>query len=119
MIKEGDVGTEFFIVLSGQVEILKSKEVMGQMTDESMGVINQNGSFGELALFDDNLRAVSIMTREPSFMMVLNKKDFQESIARGAMQNNNKIIEFFQNTSVCQQMSHDDLNKLASMVKPV
>ena len=66
-----------------------------------MGVINQNGSFGELALFDDNPRAVSIVSREPTFLMVLNKKDFQDSIASNTFQNNSSIIDFFQNTSIC------------------
>ena len=56
IIREGTIGNEFYIILSGQVEILKSKKVGGLQTDETMGVINSNGSFGELALFDDKPR---------------------------------------------------------------
>ena len=40
IVREGQFGTEFYIILSGQVEILKSKVVGGVYTDETMGHIN-------------------------------------------------------------------------------
>jgi len=54
VVREGQVGNDFYMILSGQVQILKNKKSLtGTSIEVNTGLINQNGSFGEMALFDE------------------------------------------------------------------
>ena len=77
VISEGDEATSMFIIVSGSVKVYHT-EADGKET-----ILNSQGPgqhFGELALVDDAPRSASVMTQEPSRLLVLSKAAFKECL---------------------------------------
>jgi len=77
VISEGDEATSMFIIVSGSVKVYHT-EADGKET-----ILNSQGPgqhFGELALVDDAPRSASVMTLEPSRLLVLAKAAFKECL---------------------------------------
>jgi CRP-like cAMP-binding protein len=75
VIREGDVGSEMYVVYSGAVEIQKRTRA----GDEYTVVILKsefNVFFGELALIDDDKRSATVLATDDSVFLVINKEDF-------------------------------------------
>ena len=68
IITEGDVGDEFYVVLSGEVDILKNKEVL---TTLAAGV-----HLGEMAMIDNAPRSASVRARSDVNLLVMRRDDF-------------------------------------------
>ncbi|MDA0986679.1 MAG: cyclic nucleotide-binding domain-containing protein [Bacteroidetes bacterium] len=83
-IKEGDIGSEMFILLNGTVEISRSlilkKSGEGlNRSDKSFLQLDSSTKpfFGEVGLFDENSkRSASVMTKKNSVVAVLKKESF-------------------------------------------
>jgi CRP/FNR family transcriptional regulator, cyclic AMP receptor protein len=77
VISEGDEATSMFIIVTGSVKVYHT-EADGKET-----ILNSQGPgqhFGELALVDDAPRSASVMTQEPSRLLVLSKAAFRECL---------------------------------------
>ncbi|MFP4362917.1 MAG: cyclic nucleotide-binding domain-containing protein [Spirochaetia bacterium] len=77
IIKEGDIGSEMFIVYSGSVEIRKRTRAGDDYTVAKLKA-EQNVFFGELALIDDDKRSATVIASSDSIFIVLSKNDFLE-----------------------------------------
>jgi CRP/FNR family transcriptional regulator, cyclic AMP receptor protein len=75
IIKEGEVGSEMYIVFRGQVEIKKQTRAGDDYTVVRLDA-TQNVFFGELALVDDDKRSATVLATEDSEFLVITKKDF-------------------------------------------
>lgn len=75
MIREGDVGSEMYIVYRGAVEIQKRTRAGDSYTVTRLSS-EDNVFFGELALVDDDRRSATVMTTEDSEFIVISKTDF-------------------------------------------
>ncbi|HUX12017.1 MAG TPA: cyclic nucleotide-binding domain-containing protein [Spirochaetia bacterium] len=75
VIKEGDVGSDMFVVYSGAVEIKKRTRAGDDYTVIVLRA-EDNVFFGELALVDDDKRSATVVTREDSEFLVIEKQDF-------------------------------------------
>ena len=75
IIKEGEIGNEMFVVLSGGVEILKRTRAGDNYTVVSLKA-DDNVFFGELALIDDDKRSATVMAAVDSEFLLISKKDF-------------------------------------------
>ncbi|PYS72448.1 MAG: hypothetical protein DMF69_07565 [Acidobacteria bacterium] len=76
IIREGDAGDAFFILRSGEVQVIKESSG-GQVLNH----LKAGDSFGELALLTGQPRATSIITSEPSSVFRLSKREFDRIIA--------------------------------------
>jgi CRP/FNR family transcriptional regulator, cyclic AMP receptor protein len=77
VISEGDEATSMFIIVTGSVKVYHT-EADGKET-----ILNTQGPgqhFGELALVDDAPRSASVMTQEPSRLLVLSKAAFKDCL---------------------------------------
>lgn len=72
VIREGEMGTEMFVVISGSVEIRKKTRAGDDYTVASLAA-EHNVFFGELALIDDDRRSATVITREDAEFLVLDK----------------------------------------------
>ena len=76
IIKEGDYGDELFIILQGEIEILKNtlQDDMYTVTTLSsdMGGIN----VGEIALLDNDQRSASVLAKTDCECLVITRKKF-------------------------------------------
>ena len=75
MIREGDVGSEMYIVYRGAVEIQKRTRAGDSYTVTRLSS-EDNVFFGELALVDDDRRSATVVTTEDSEFIVISKTDF-------------------------------------------
>jgi CRP-like cAMP-binding protein len=75
IIREGEVGDEMFIVLTGGVEIRKKTRAGDDYTVVRLKA-EGNVFFGELALIDDDTRSATVIATEDSSFIVIDKKSF-------------------------------------------
>lgn len=77
IIKEGDVGSEMFIVYDGAVEIVKRSRAGDDYTVVKLKA-EYNVFFGEMALIDDDKRSATVIASEDSIFIVMDKNDFEK-----------------------------------------
>ena len=77
VIKEGDPGETMYLVISGEVSVLKSQ---GEDHEIELDRIGGGDYFGEMALFEDTLRSATIRTEQESRCLVLHKQEFKEIV---------------------------------------
>ena len=77
VIKEGDLGNEMFVALTGAVEIQKETRAGDSYTVVQLRA-EYNVFFGEIALIDDDKRSATVMTTEDSDFLVVTKEAFLE-----------------------------------------
>ena len=80
MFREGDKGNDCYIIVEGQVEIIKS---MGTPDERLLGVRESGEAIGEMSLFsDDHQRTASVRAKTP-LKLLLMKRDHLENLLRG------------------------------------
>jgi len=77
LINEGDLSDSMYLILSGRVKVYAGDEDGHEMLINSLG---SGDYFGELALLDEHPRSASVMTLEPSKMMILSRAVFLECL---------------------------------------
>lgn len=68
VVKRGDKGVGFYVVLEGQVQVRKG--------GKNIARLGPGEFFGELALFDDRPRSADVVTLEPTKVVVLSRWEF-------------------------------------------
>ncbi|MFW6054291.1 MAG: cyclic nucleotide-binding domain-containing protein, partial [Thermodesulfobacteriota bacterium] len=76
VIKEGEQGEQVFLIIAGEVEVVKQQREK-EIRLDTMEVGNY---FGEMALFEEARRSATIRTRRPSRFLVLHKQEFNELV---------------------------------------
>lgn len=80
LMKEGEKGTRFFILLDGEVEIIKA---LGTPDERLLSVLKTGAFIGEMSLFNkDGLRTASVRTISPSKLLVLTREEFNALLHR-------------------------------------
>jgi len=80
---QGEEGTQFYVVLSGSVAVLKvARRRDGKPEYTQLSVLEAGSGFGELALINDQLRAASILCREPTYLAVLERDEYKRILGR-------------------------------------
>lgn len=79
LFKEGDAGDNAYLVKSGKVKIVKEK---GDTSNRTLATVGSGHVIGEMALIDDKPRAASAIALEISVVMVINKSNFQDRLAK-------------------------------------
>lgn len=75
IIKQGDPGEKFYIVLSGKTE---ARQAGKHGRDIRLGVMNDGSYFGEIALLMDSPRVASVVAVAPTSVLALDRKDFDK-----------------------------------------
>jgi signal transduction histidine kinase len=78
LFNEGDDGDEAFLIVKGQLEVIKS---MGKR-QVLLAVRDQGEVIGEISLFQDNTRTASIRARRDTELVVIDKEMLNEMISR-------------------------------------
>lgn len=77
IIKEGEIGSEMFIVYDGAVEIMKRTRAGDDYTVVTLKA-EHNVFFGEMALIDDDKRSATVIASVDSIFIVIEKDDFEK-----------------------------------------
>jgi len=80
LFKEGEEGDHYYILIDGEVEIIKA---LGT-TDERLLAVRESGSFlGEMSLLSpDNRHTASVRARTPLHLMEMTRDDLEKLLAR-------------------------------------
>ena len=76
VFEEGDAGDKFYILLHGQVAVVKGDLTLAVLDSHAQDVHDGHPFFGEMALLDGAPRMAAIRTRTPCKMLVLSKPQF-------------------------------------------
>jgi NADH dehydrogenase len=76
IIMQGDPGTNFFVLESGEVEVLRRGNEVE--SPDILAVLGPGDFFGEMALIDNRPRNASIRARTPVDVLVMGRNVFQQ-----------------------------------------
>ncbi|MDD2389470.1 MAG: cyclic nucleotide-binding domain-containing protein [Desulfobacterales bacterium] len=74
MSRKGDEETTLYIVKSGSVKIVLPSDMGNEVTPV---ILSEGDFFSEMALLDGLPRSADVVAFEPSELLALNQKDFQ------------------------------------------
>ncbi len=78
VFEEGDLGDSFFIVLDGEVEVVKKN---GDGQDHVLAHLGPGKYFGEMALLQTRTRTATVRCSKPTRLLSLKQRDFGELVA--------------------------------------
>ena len=108
LIKQGDEGDEFYIVASGQFEVIKDGE---SKTKYSAGQ-----GFGELALLYMQPRAASVVALEDSTVWAVDRDTFRQSVVRSMYDRRVKYAEFLKKVPLFEELSEMEIIRLSDVL---
>jgi CRP-like cAMP-binding protein len=77
IVREGDLGIAFYVVAQGHVEIVRA---LGSKDEHVVYTHGPGGFFGEMALFDNQLRNASARAKDDCQCLVITKWDFNAEV---------------------------------------
>jgi CRP-like cAMP-binding protein len=81
IVREGEAGVAFYIISRGTVEVVKA---LGTAGEQVVGTLKQGTFFGEMALFDNQLRSASVRAATDCECLVLTKWDFNAEMSQNS-----------------------------------
>jgi CRP/FNR family cyclic AMP-dependent transcriptional regulator len=72
ILKEGETGVAFYVISRGSVDVVKDA---GTSSEQHLATLKAGQFFGEMALFDNQLRSASVRAAEGTQCIVLTKWD--------------------------------------------
>ncbi len=78
IFREGDLGTDMFIIQEGKVEILKS---VGD-EDKALALLEKGDFFGEMSILEDLPRAATAVARVPVKLLQINGTTFDQMLRK-------------------------------------
>ena len=82
VIREGDVGARFYMVLKGQLEVVRKRPG----GEERLAIIKEGSHFGEHALLRKARRNATVRTLTPVDLLALERSDFLALASSGLLQ---------------------------------
>eukprot|EP01052_Picozoa_sp_SAG31_P019135 SAG31_NODE_1384_length_8578_cov_2.883359_8_plen_760_part_00 len=115
VFKQGDDGWDFYVTLSGQVDI----EIDGRCVT----TLFPGSAFGEQALIDDGderkrSATVRCSGEMPSIFGLLSKQDYNNMLKKEHAKTLRPLIDFYSETIHCKPLKWDTLLKLAHVTVP-
>ncbi len=79
IIREGDQDKGLFVVVSGRVEVIKG---LGGKNERHLTTFGPGAYFGEMALIDNLARSATVISREPTQVLCLERWDLLQEIEK-------------------------------------
>jgi CRP/FNR family cyclic AMP-dependent transcriptional regulator len=80
IVRENEAGVAFYVVAAGRVEAVKG---LGTANEQVVATFAPQDFFGEMALFDNQVRSTSIRALEDTECLVLTSWDFRAELQAG------------------------------------
>jgi CRP/FNR family transcriptional regulator, cyclic AMP receptor protein len=80
IVRENEAGVAFYVVASGRVEAVRG---LGGPNEQVMATFGPEDFFGEMALFDNQVRSTSVRAIEDTECLVLTSWDFRAELQAG------------------------------------
>ncbi|MBW1779977.1 MAG: cyclic nucleotide-binding domain-containing protein [Deltaproteobacteria bacterium] len=79
IIKEGARDGRLFIIVSGEVAVIKG---LGSPSEKTLRVLRSDNYFGEMALIDDYVRTASVVAKTDTQVLSLDQWNIREEIKK-------------------------------------
>jgi CRP/FNR family transcriptional regulator len=79
IISEGEKDGSLFVIISGEVEVVKN---FGQKTEKCLRRLGALSYFGEMALIDDLIRSASVIARQDTRALCIDQWDLRREIVK-------------------------------------
>ncbi len=79
IVREGARDSRLFIIISGEVEVIKN---LGGRDEKPLRVLRSDNYFGEMALIDDHVRTASVVAKEETEVLSLYQWNIREEIKK-------------------------------------
>lgn len=79
IIKEGDRDGRLFVIVSGEVEVIKG---LGKRNERYVRTLGPLSYFGEMALIDDLVRSASVVAKGETGVLILDQWSLRQDIER-------------------------------------
>ena len=79
IIREGDRDGRLFVIVSGEVEIIKA---LGKKNERYVRTLGPLSYFGEMALIDDLVRSASVVAKGETGVLILDQWSLRQDIER-------------------------------------
>ncbi|MBW1735079.1 MAG: cyclic nucleotide-binding domain-containing protein [Deltaproteobacteria bacterium] len=79
IVREGARDGRLFVVISGEVEVVKS---LGSGNEKTLRVLREGNYFGEMALVYDHIRTASVVAREDTEVLCLYQWNIRDEIKK-------------------------------------
>ena len=110
IIRQGDHGDNFYIIHSGEVEVIVDSVVVK--------IIGEGGSFGELALIHGTPRAATVKARSQVVLWILDHDSYRRILMKNTIQKRRLYEHLLQNVSVLQSLDQWELMTVADSLEP-
>ena len=111
---QGEVGSQFFIILSGSCGIIQSTP---KQRSRLLQILRPGDCFGELALIANKTRAASVLCREDAHFAVLDKDDYKRILAEIQGQSMTEKVETIKKYPVFGKFSEEGMRQLTYLFK--
>ena len=79
IVREGARDGRLFIIISGEVEVIKG---LGAGDEKPLRILRSDNYFGEMALIDDHVRTASVVAKEETEVLSLYQWNIREEIKK-------------------------------------
>jgi len=76
VFRQNDVGETVFLVVDGEVEVIKERT---DGDERVIATIGEGDAFGEMALLENELRSATIQTTKASRFLIIHQQEFKET----------------------------------------
>ncbi len=82
VIKEGDIGRNFYVVISGSVKIVKKVPGKSGETETLLGIRKRGELIGEMALIEEQPRSADVIAEKECWLVEFDKKHYLSLIQK-------------------------------------
>ncbi|XP_026316831.1 cAMP-dependent protein kinase type I regulatory subunit isoform X2 [Hyposmocoma kahamanoa] len=111
VIRQGDEGDNFYIIDSGEVEVL--------VNGEPVTTIGEGGSFGELALIYGTPRAATVRARTTLKLWGLDRDSYRRILMGSTIRKRRMYDEFLSRVSILESLEKWERLTVADALEPV
>lgn len=80
IFKEGSPGRIMYLIKSGKVRLTRDSMRNGESVEVTLGILNKDDYFGEMAIFDFGSRSATAVALGEVFLKVITQKDLEAMI---------------------------------------
>lgn len=112
IIRQGDLGFNFYFIVSGNVlvEVQEEDQMTGKKLNTIVGDLGSGSAFGELALLHDARRRATVVCKENSEFLKVDKPDFDMVLRKNHEREWNTRMAHFQDHPIFVGWSTVNLN---------
>jgi CRP-like cAMP-binding protein len=79
IVREGDKDRRLFVMMSGEVEVVKG---LGSKNEWRMRTLGPHSYFGEMALIDESARSASVIAKMETEVLALDHRNLRQAIEK-------------------------------------